>query len=324
MNSRIFSHHCCVFAVLAIYAICSEAPASDFRQCEVFAPVVKQAKRYASRFGGKNVLAVMDIDNTLLAMDRDLGSDQWFEWQEYLLENEPNSAHLVASDMPGLLRVQGLLFASTTMHPPEPDQPSHVAAIQDLEVDTVVLTSRGDDFRPSTQRELQRAGYNIAKSAPSISLFQRSGNGPQVTCSRFLPYKYESPTRPFGLMPRELELFDLSKKPREVSYGDGVMMTAGQHKGAMLLVLLHLIEKQYSAIVFVDDHGRHVSRVYDALVRRGIEVTTFHYTHEDSRVERFAYGDKGQVTREWRRIERVLARPKRNESQNGKSIPRSP
>ena len=39
----------------------------------------------------EHVLLVLDIDNTLLAMNQDLGSDQWFEWQRYLLDHEPRS-----------------------------------------------------------------------------------------------------------------------------------------------------------------------------------------------------------------------------------------
>ena len=53
--------------------------------------VAAAVEQFADQFGPEHVLLVLDIDNTLLAMNNDLGSDQWFEWQKYLLENEPKS-----------------------------------------------------------------------------------------------------------------------------------------------------------------------------------------------------------------------------------------
>ena len=32
----------------------------------------------------KNILVVFDIDNTLMAMEQGLGSDQWYDWQKHL------------------------------------------------------------------------------------------------------------------------------------------------------------------------------------------------------------------------------------------------
>lgn len=295
----------CAVVFLALLTVAVDCHASDFRETSAFSAVFEQARRYADRYGGQNVLLVVDIDNTLLAMNGQLGSDQWFEWQEYLLEHQPQSPHLVADDFAGLLEAQGILFATTGMHPPEPEQPAQVAAMQQLGLDTVVLTSRGDEFRAATIRELKLAGYDFAETSPSICLFANNGHGNDETCSRFTPYRTNAPTA-YGLRSTEVERFNLSDDPRQVSYGDGVLMTAGQHKGAMLLIFLHLVENNYDAVLYVDDHGRHVSRVYDALLHRGIEVTAFHYTHEEPRVRAFAYGDKSQVTREWRRIANAL------------------
>ncbi len=295
----------CAVAWLGLFATAAVAAASDFRETATFAPIVEQARSYADQYGGDRVLFVVDIDNTILAMDRLLGSDQWFEWQEYLLEHQPQSPQLVADDFGGLLQVQGILFATTGMHPPEAKQPIQVAAIQSLAIHTLVLTSRGDEYRAATIRELKRAGYGFGPTSPAIRLFAQNGNMNYETCSRFMPYDIEYPAK-YGLRKEEVDIFQLPGDPRPVSYGDGVLMTAGQHKGAMLLMFLYLVDHQYDAVLYVDDHSRHVSRVFDALVRRGIEVTTFHYTHEDDRVDQFAYGDKTRVTRQWQRIARGI------------------
>ena len=87
----------------------SAAPASELRPTDDFAEVAAAVDRYVDEFGAEHVLLALDIDNTVMSMDTDLGSDHWFEWQNYLLKNEPHSRFLVAKTFDGLLEVQGML-----------------------------------------------------------------------------------------------------------------------------------------------------------------------------------------------------------------------
>ena len=299
MKHRSFSTF--IASLLCLFAGTVAAHAAEYYQTKSLAPAIERAEQYASQVGAERVLVVLDIDNTLLAMDSELGSDQWFNWQEYLQEHEPQSPHLVARDFPGLLEVQGLLFTAGHMHPPEQEMPAQLAKLQQQGIATMALTSRGDEYRAATTRELKRAGYDLAKSAPRIRLFDQQGPANYETCARFTPYYTDEPDK-YGLTTGEVTAFHLSDHPRQVSYGDGVMMCSGQHKGAMMLVLLHLMEQQYDAVVFVDDTEKHVMRVYDALARRGVDVAAYHYTHEEGRVDRFTYGDKSSVTKQWQQI----------------------
>ncbi|TWT95859.1 hypothetical protein Pla108_29360 [Botrimarina colliarenosi] len=271
------------------------ARASEFRETNDFADALTAAQAYVDRFGAENVWLVVDIDNTLLAMQGELGSDQWFEWQEYLLDQEPGSESLVAEDFDGLLEVQGLLFTLGKMRPPQANEPALVNAIQKLGVPTLVLTSRGSDFRPATERELDAAGYQIARHAPAMH---------DVPQGEFLPYDITAPERA-GIRPDEAKLFGL-KAAKPISLKNGVMMVAGQHKGAMVLVALKHADHPPKAVVFIDDHARHVHRVYDALSRHDIESTVLHYRVEDDNVARFRYSDKRDVTARWRRLEGAL------------------
>ena len=108
-----------------------------------------------------------------------------------------------------------------------------------------------------------------------------------------------------GLTAAEVKSFALgTAKP--VSYTNGIMMSAGQHKAAMLLSLLHTSARDVQAIVYADDHGRHVAGIFSALVGRGIEVTAFHYQHEDLRVQAFQYGDKNDITRRLHQLRDTL------------------
>lgn len=282
-----------VLAALAVW--CGTAAASEVRFTSDFGDVEQAALEYADRFGAEHVLFVVDIDNTLLAMNTNLGSDQWFTWQEYLIEHEPTSPDRVADDFDGLLRVQGILYNLGRMHPPQVEQPALVGRIQGRGIATVVLTSRGDEYRVATMRELSSNGYEVASSALPV----RDPRG-----GTYLPYDLKDPEAA-GLTVAEIKAFGL-KPAKPVSYVDGVMMVAGQNKGAMLLTLLARTDRDIQAVVYADDHGRHVAGVFSALVCRRIESTIFHYQREDQRVQAFQYGDKNDVTRRWHQLRDTL------------------
>jgi microsomal dipeptidase-like Zn-dependent dipeptidase len=79
------------------------ALASELRGTKDFADVAAAVESVVEKYGAEHVLLALDIDNTMMSMDNDLGSDHWFEWQRYLLENEPDSPLLVAKTFDGLL-----------------------------------------------------------------------------------------------------------------------------------------------------------------------------------------------------------------------------
>lgn len=269
----------------------------DFYETPEFADALLRTEEYVAQYGADQVLLVLDIDNTLLASDTELGSDQWFNWQEYLLANEPDSPHLVANDFPGLLNAQGLLFTLGSMHPPQADLPELIREVQASGVKTLVLTSRGEEFRTATARELRANDYDLAKSALETK---------EPLAAPFLPYDLDD-LAAVGLSTKEAEAMKL-KPAKAATYRDGIFMTAGQHKGAMLIALLHRATHPYKAIVYVDDHNHHVVRVLDALQRRGLDVSGYHYEREETKVDAFRYSDKTDVSRQWRRLDRTLKR----------------
>lgn len=264
------------------------ARASELQATKDFADVAKTVESYVAKYGAEHVLLVLDIDNTVMSMDTDLGSDHWFEWQNYLLNNEPTSPHLVAKTFPDLLKVQGILYECGKMHPTQPDGPRLISKLQKQGVATILLTSRGPEFRDPTERELKRCGYDFKASALPVH---------DVPTAEYLPY---DPTQPekSGLSAEEIRKYKLGP-PRPVLYTNGVFMTAGQHKGMMLLTLLRNSKRDIKAVVYVDDNVRHVGSVFSAAVARNIEVSSFQYQHEDVRVQRFQYSDKAAMDAAW-------------------------
>ena len=84
-------------------------------------------------------------------------------------------------------------------------------------------------------------------------------------------------------------------------------MTAGQHKGYMLKTLLARSTRasanqpfaHFKAIVFVDDHQKHVDRMQEAFAGDSIDLATFRYSREDGNVEKFNKSTKHHVIRDW-------------------------
>lgn len=244
-----------------------------------FSEVQSEALRLSASYGKEKVLLVFDIDNTLLAMQRDLGSDQWYAWQRSLPEHDPwRVSHL--------LQTQGFLYDVSSMRATEPVcQPKVVRQLQQAGFTTLLLTSRGHEFRDPTRRELlangydfrestltPRAGYPDSYSPYDVSLIEQSGISRQEA-EQWIP---GDGGEPFA-------------KPRPVSYQQGVYMTAGQNKGVMLRMILHKSDNvgKYSAIVFVDDQPRHTEHVRQAFANQNVELVTFRYTREDANVHRF-------------------------------------
>jgi hypothetical protein len=231
------------------------ARASELQATADFADAARTAEDYVARFGAEHVLLVLDIDNTVMSMDSDLGSDHWYEWQNYLLNHEQSSPHLVAKTKPELLKIQGILYERGKMHPTQPDEPQLIGKLQKLGVATILLTSRGPEFRGPTERELKRCGYDFKASALPVH---------DVPADEYKPYDPAEPEKS-GLTAEEIKKYDLGPS-RPVLYTNGIFMTAGQHKGIMLLTLLKHTNRDIKAVVYVDDNVRHVGSVFSAAV----------------------------------------------------------
>ena len=268
-----------------------------------FSRVNSIVRGFVSKHGSDQVLLVVDIDNTLLAMNQPLGSDQWFNWQDGLLRSSPDSPDLVASNFEGLLEVQGTLFALSGMHAPEPDLPNLIREIQDWGVTTIVLTSRGPGFRDAAERELRRNGYRFDESRLHI----REKRG------LFIPFDPDQPSK-HGLTAAIVAI--LNDRLAAVTYSNGIYMTAGQHKGYMLRTLLARavddkptpnVARDFSAIVFVDDHVKHTERMQEAFENdASIDLATVRYSREDGNVSNFKQSSKRHVVDDWDRLRGFL------------------
>lgn len=223
------------------------------RETADLADVTADTLTLAEMTGKENILVVFDIDNTILAMEQGLGSDQWYEWQKELSKDSQCSPQNVGNRF----AVQGALYFASAMRPTQENGSEQVKAIQDQGLAVISLTSRGPDFRLQTFRELRRNNFNFS-------------------------YVAIGPAGGYD------ELFIPVEDGRASLYEDGVFMTAGQHKGQMLSSLLQKTGTRLpGVIVMVDDKQKNLDAVKETFSALSVPVHAWRYTGEDENVRDF-------------------------------------
>ncbi len=280
-----------IFSFLSCSHICGQVPSPELTLIE------NKIKELNAKFGAKEVLLVFDIDNTLLASTTQLGSDQWFTWQDTLLENKEKSpeddALLVSRDFGGLLAAQGVLFYMGKMRLTDQAFPKLISSFGDAGNTVIALTSRGPEYSYQTIRELFRNKYDFGRSAPPfIEGLYEPVKG----------FDLERLKGKFRLSKREAEQFQVSKM-RSLQYLDGVFYSSGHHKGAMLRLFLAAAQISPKAIVFVDDKVKHLVRVQEAFeeINDAPHIFVSEYKGEEGEVQAFEGLDKEALNQEWKR-----------------------
>ena len=231
--------------------------------------VAELALDLAKKYGGERVLVALDIDNTLLAMEQDLGSDQWFYWQQDLEQQNPCSPQLVN----GRLEVQGALYYASAMRPTQPNAAQQVRRMQDAGLKVIALTARAPEYRLATFRELRRNGFSLWRNAWP----------PQAG--------YADPFTPSGV-------------ERPVRYEDGVLFASGQDKGLVLQDLLKRAGVEQPVLVLmVDDKQANLQQVMKAFSWSGTRVHAWHYTREQPVVDAF---NADAAARQWNALRPAL------------------
>lgn len=201
-----------------------------------------------NQYGADQVLVVMDIDNTLLTADTDLGSDIWFMWQNGEIDGiTPTPEQKLTRDCVYKEAI-GLLYELGTMSLTDSLLPNYINQWQNDGVTVFALTSRSPKYRAATERELQRNQIFLDSSE------LRTIDGAELSFS----YNYQK---------------------RDISYSNGIMMTTGLNKGEMLSHILGRSGRSFKAIIFTDDTRKNIDSVktwYSTC--NDMDIVLFHYT----------------------------------------------
>ncbi|MFT7687972.1 MAG: hypothetical protein ACI9FB_003330 [Candidatus Azotimanducaceae bacterium] len=203
----------------------------------------------------ESILVIFDIDDTLLKSDSFVGGDTWYNWQRGKTLKSTAEGEVTIDDsdkVACLFSKLGVLYELGTYHATETDA---VDIVGDLaKFDLMALTSRSPDYRGGTERELTRAGFDF--------------DGAHLLAkSEALAYT----------------LFD-GKNTRPVTYQNGIVMSTGLNKGAVLIDLLKKIDKEYASIFFVDDSRKNITDMEKAWRDSSSDMNIFHYTGVDKRI----------------------------------------
>ena len=234
----------------------SEVTVAEASTFDEIAPVVANLN---SQYGAENVLIVADIDNTLLTSATDLGGDIWYQWQRGKLAVKPTPEQQVSCLFEDTI---SLLYELAPMNLTEPQVPALLNNWQEAGNTLLLLTSRAPKNRAATERELLRHGIDVSQAA-------------------LTPVDNTNPVY------RE-------KLEREMSYSRGLMMTTGMNKGTMLEWILNATERQFDAIVFVDDSHTNIENMDNAWQQHNTDMRIFHYTHVEAERKKL----QGQVLTE--------------------------
>lgn len=263
------------FAILLIFFYTNCALASKKIVTSSIDKIAQFIIEKKAEVGVDNILVVYDFDNTLMAMNQDIGSDQWYNWQSKLIAENQKSKDRVAKTMDELLGINSKIFALGRMHLVEKQTSKVVKEIQQMKIKSIVLTSRGYGLRNDLETELATADLE----------FKTSAFGPEGGyASTFLPDELEN--------------------PRRVSYMDGLVMGSGQNKGKILKNILKKTNSKFKLIILVDDTLKNIENT-EAEFKDEVELLTFYYTHEEVRVEKFKK-DKSKAQREWQKFAPIL------------------
>lgn len=119
----------------------------------------------------KKVLVAFDTDNTLLAVDQALGSEQWFETE----------AKTAGPRFARLLTIYYTVIKASQAHLTQPYLDSGIRDLHAQGIQTIVITSRGPALADATVRQLAGQPNNISFGYSGIKHFKLDG-GKEIVC----------------------------------------------------------------------------------------------------------------------------------------------
>ena len=236
----------------------------------------------------QNVLVVFDIDNTLLKLPQDFGSEQWFMWQKELIEKKYPALPAVTDSVVSLLTIQSWIYNLSSMQLVVPDQAQWINALRNSGVSVITLTSRSLSVHDSTLREIKNN---------NLSLSTASDLGLDLEGQPYLPYIKDRPNES-GLEQEDISRFKLGEA-NQVLFDKGVFFTQGQHKGIMLKTLLARMGKSFRSIIFIDDRSGHIEAMRLMAQTIPQDIYSIHFNLSEDWTLPFLKGPKEIVENNW-------------------------
>ena len=235
-----------------------------------------------TQVSNSDLLIVLDIDNTILKSDHDLGSDFWYQWQSGELKYKPDISTQKLADKCKYNEAIGLLFELGTMSLSDDSAAVLINKWQNNGLRVFALTSRSPSYRTATERELKRNGIDLKLNE------LKDLNGNRMN-------------------------FDYTLQ-RELSYKNGILMSSGMDKGEMLSFILGKSGTRFKNIVFVDDTRKNIDNVkrkYSACMQTNITLVHFTRVVEQrylsNNQEIFTKDQIDRMDKDWKKLLQTLS-----------------
>lgn len=202
-----------------------------------------------TKYVDNNTLLIFDLDNTVVAPNQTLGSDQWYEYnvKKYEAQGLDKNA-AVDRSLVDWTRVQKI----TKIKPVEDITPGIILKLQNSGIKTMGLTARPEDLAEATVRQLSSIGVNLGRNP--------------VT---------------------NIDILDPSNGNFLFQYG--IIFLGPKHtKGEVLVEFMKLQNLTPKKIVFVDDKAKHVKSVEKELTKLSIPYIGLRYGAADKDVKNFS------------------------------------
>ncbi|MCC5831983.1 MAG: DUF2608 domain-containing protein [Chlamydiales bacterium] len=195
-----------------------------------------------------DTLILLDIDDTLLIPVQMLGCDEWFESRlEYHRNQGLNKSDSLEKSLAEWEAVRHL----TKMRVVEPGSETLISDLQQQNYKVMGFTTQGLALAARTSQQLNEAGIDLTRSAPSC--------------------------RDIYLIVGE----------QGVLFRNGILFTSGTHKGEALFSFLDRIGYMPKHIIFINDKASHLRPVEEAAQERGVEFIGLRYAYSDPKKAAF-------------------------------------
>ncbi|MCH9617499.1 MAG: hypothetical protein SP4CHLAM5_09270 [Chlamydiia bacterium] len=193
------------------------------------------------------VLFLYDIDNTLIKLAQMAGSDQWFYHRLQTLVKEMDCKQEALDK--ALAEWTSIQYISK-IYEVEEGSSEIIKAQQGEGITLIGFTTRGMALSRATTRQLNSIGIDFSHTAPTKD-----------------------------------DLF--FKNTQSIIFRQGVLFTAGTHKGNTLCTFLEKLNIKPSKIVFINDKETHLRQVEESCKEMGIAFIGLRYNYLDEEVAGF-------------------------------------
>lgn len=253
-------------------------------------PLYDEAEAQIKRFGAEQVLVVLDLDNTTLHNKQLLGSYAWFKWQEKMIRDStvPQEGK-VTDNLDELFYINGLLFSHGSMEIASPGLSQFLHDMKRRNVPVLCLSARSPIYWADTIRDIQKNGLSFKDPRWDIEAWKRAR--PIFTA--------EELTARYGFTAEKIKRSKFIQ-PVDILLREGVFFASGQHKGAILEIILKETKQTPKAIIFADDSKGNVVNMKESYQDDQTELSTFRYSFYDREVEGFAEQKGKRASELWK------------------------